>query len=338
MFPREWSTRLILLLLLYCITLPFWASSSFVVQVNLLLPWILLGLALHVVVGYTGMLHLGIMAFFAIGVFAAAICTTKTYPLQIGFWPAIPLAIAVTACCGVLIGSPTLRLRGDYLALVTLGFGEMVKDTLYNMETITQGNLGIRNLPPVGLPLWWQEALSSVTCIAVNDSTQMFAVNLVMIVAVWWLLANLERSRLGRAWVALREDEIAAQCMGLNTTRLKLAAFALCAGLAGLAGVLYLYSNESSLDPLNYNFNSSILVLAGVILGGIGNRAGAVLGVTLILGFERIVVPWLGDQIKVLDIPALDPRNWNYMIYGVALILMMRFRPLGIFPEKRSEV
>jgi branched-chain amino acid transport system permease protein len=148
------------------------------------------------------------------------------------------------------------------------------------------------------------------------------------------LLANIERSRLGRAWIALREDELAGVSMGINATRVRLSAFVLCAAIAGLGGSLFAFVNNGTTDPKNtFDFGHSVIVLACVILGGMGNRLGVLLGVLLILGFDQIILPWVDDRIPSGSI--FQMKNWKLMIYGMSLILMMRFRPEGILPEQR---
>ena len=192
----------------------------------------ILALGLNVVVGYAGLLHLGIAAFFGIGAYITGIVTAApTYPFQIGFLPAVVLATAGAGLAGIMLGAPTLRLRGDYLALVTLGFGEVVKYSLRNLEEITNGTRTLGPIPPPTFETWmglqWDWT---------QDFRPFYYLNLLFLVVVVVLLKNLERSRLGRAWVAVREDELAATCMGINAAQVKLAAFACGAALAGLAG------------------------------------------------------------------------------------------------------
>ena len=210
-----------------------------------------MALALNVAVGYSGLLQLGIAAFFAIGVYITGILTVDSYPLQVGFTAALCFSILGTAAMGLMLGAPSLRLRGDYLAIVTLGFGEVVKAVLINLEEITAGTRGLNPIPPPHLPKWFIEQLAKIDVGPswTLDYRLFYYLALVLMILVVLLLKNLEKSRLGRSWVALREDELAASCMGINTTRVKLSAFAVSAGLAGLAGCLYATKLQSTADP-----------------------------------------------------------------------------------------
>jgi len=307
------------------------APSSVGSQFCNLFIFAILALALNVVVGYTGLLHLGIAGFFGIGAYITGILTISRYPFEIGFFPAMVISTLGAALMGALISAPTLRLRGDYLALVTLGFGEVVRFTLRNLEEITDGTKGLNPIPP---PQW----------IGTNDDwaqdyRYFYYLTLGVLVLVLLLLRNLERSRLGRAWVALREDELATTAMGLNTARLKLAAFALGSGLAGLAGCLFATKLTNTSDPNAYDFNRSIIMLSCLILGGIGNRNGVLLGVFLIMGFDNILSPIM-DGIIQKNFPGQTKvyftfSGWRLMVFGLALILVMRYRPEGLLPSSR---
>jgi len=305
-----------------------------------------LALGLNVVVGYTGLLHLGIAAFFAIGAYVAGILTADEYPFRLPFVVALVAGPLVAAAAGLLLGAPTLRLRGDYLALVTLGFGEVTRYTLKNLDAVTAGTRSISPVPP---PPSFNGTLDWAT-----DYRPFYYLTLLILIGVAVLLRNLERSRLGRSWVALREDELAAYCMGLNPTKLKLAAFALGAGLAGLAGVLYATRLTSTASPDAYDFNRSIFMLCCVILGGLGSRQGVLLGVFLLLGFDNILSPILDGKIQqytggaealpvrafgrtLVDLPAImfTFTGWRLAVFGLALILVMRYRPEGLIPNDR---
>jgi branched-chain amino acid transport system permease protein len=301
-------------------------------QITKIFPLVLLGLALNVVVGYTGMLHLGGMAFIAIGVYVTAIAVHPTlYPFS---WPsliALVLSIVIGIAFGVVLGAPTLRLRGDYLALVTLGFGEMVKDLLTYLLNVTQGSSGITPIEFQQPPQLYFDMNQ-----AAGWNIAMYYIALVQLIGVLWLLGNIENSRLGRAWIAIREDELAASCMGLNPARLKLAAFVLCAAIAGLAGWLFAYTMSSTTTPANtFDFNRSVMVLAALILGGLGNRYGVVLGVFLVFGFDQILIPLIDRELQANGVVFFQLSDFKFMLYGLALILMMRFRPEGILPEIR---
>ncbi len=294
----------------------------------------ILALGLNVVVGYTGLLHLGIGAFFGIGAYTTGILMVPSYPFQVSFPVAIVAATLTAAAAGVLLASPTLRLRGDYLALVTLGFGEVVKFAIKNLYEITNGTKGLNPIPPPKLP--------GLDADWSADYRYYYFLSLFVLFVVLIVLRNIENSRMGRAWVALREDELAATCMGLDTTKLKLAAFALGAGLAGLAGCLYVVKLGNTADPEAYGFNRSIIALCCLILGGLGNRTGVLLGVFLVLGFDNILAPVADKYMQSLRPTGAEVKDyttfsfWRLMVFGLALILAMRFRPAGLLPAKRS--
>jgi branched-chain amino acid transport system permease protein len=293
------------------------------------LVFAILALGLNVIVGLTGLLHLGVAAFMAIGVYWYAILTCDVYPFQIGFWGALVVAPLICALAGLCLGAPTLRLRGDYLAIVTLGFGEIVQDVLKNVDGITKGTQGINPLPPPSLP-----GVAFESTVYQPWYYLYLAILLVLLVVV----RNLERSRVGRRWMAVREDELAAGCMGLHPTRIKLGAFALCAAICGVAGVLYASKLATTAEPATYDFNVSITALCILIVGGMGSLRGVLIGTAIVMGFdillkkvtEAVQQAGLADSSNVF----LTPSNWKYLIFGLALVLMMRFRPQGIFPAK----
>lgn len=295
----------------------------------------ILGLGLHVVVGYVGLLSLGVAAFFGIGAYVTGVLTIPGLPFQVPFPVALLLATLTAAFVGLLLAAPTLRLRGDYLALVTLGFGEVTRFAIKNLEEITNGSKGLNPIPPPVIP--------GLDGNWAGDFRYFYYLCLACLFLVLVLLRNVEKSRLGRAWIAVREDELAATCMGLNTARLKLAAFALGAGLAGLAGCLYATKLGNTASPEAFGFNRSVTVLCCLILGGLGNRTGVLLGVLLVVGFDNILAPVLdkkmqasrGANSQVIDYETFT--FWKLMVFGLALILVMRFRPEGLLPSSRMK-
>jgi len=343
---RRWQVITIVLLIALAI-LPVVAERAnlrgLVESLTLVFIYCLLALGLNVVVGYTGLLHLGIAAFFGIGAYITGILTVPAYPFQLGFVVSLAAATAGAAFLGVVLGAPTLRLRGDYLAIVTLGFGEVVRVTLRNLEEITAGKRGLNPIPPPALPGWLRDPLQQMgVAVGEGDYRLYYVLALVALAVVVFLLANLERSRLGRAWVAVREDELAASCMGIDTARVKLSAFALGAALAGAAGCLYATTLKSTADPDAFDFNRSIVMLCCVILGGLGSLRGTLLGVLLLIGFDNVLAPAVDAMIQDANINPggsvwLTFSNWKLMIFGLALILMMRFRPEGLLPSKRVQ-
>jgi branched-chain amino acid transport system permease protein len=293
----------------------------------------ILGLGLNILTGFTGILNLGVAAFMAVGAYTFAILTCDIYPFQLGFWGATVITVLAGLTVGVLLGLPTIQLRGDYLAIVTLGFGEIIQDVLKNLDSITKGTQGINPLPPPSLfghefraehyQAWYYLFLGFLTLAVL-------------------LNRNLRLSRVGRTWISIREDELAASCMGINPTKMKLLAFALGAAQCSLAGALWASYLGSSGEPGNYDFQVSIVALCIVIVGGMGNVGGVLLGALVIMGFNTLVLETLTNFLKSHQIISTDnvftaPGNWKYMLFGLALILMMRFRPEGLLPSKQLQ-
>jgi branched-chain amino acid transport system permease protein len=306
--------------------LPFYTASSDMGQVLFdTAVFVLLAVGLNVVVGFAGLLDLGYFGFFAVGAYTVALVTSPESRLDLT-WPwllAVPMAVAATMVAGVILGGPTLRLRGDYLAIVTLGFAEMIRLYAARNEGILQGQRGIPEIPaPPG-------TFNGKALFGVADAKPYYWLALTVIILVVFAVRNLTRSRVGRAWVAIREDEDAAQVMGVPTFVFKLWAFAIGAAVAGLTGALYA-GNRGFVNSDSFVLENSILVLAAVILGGAGNITGAVVG-----GAVTWYLPeWLrgvGSQMG-LD---FDPAEYRIAVFGLVLIIMMIFRPQGIIANKR---
>jgi branched-chain amino acid transport system permease protein len=307
-------------------------------QVTTLFIYCILALGLNVMVGYTGLVHLGIAAFFGIGAYCVAILTVPMYPFQIGWLAAAVLSVLAAAGVGLALGAPTLRLRGDYLAIVTLGFGEVVKVTLRNLEQITGGMKGLNPVPPPGAGV--KVAGIDLGLAFAIDPRCFYYLSLLALAGVVVGMRRLENSRLGRAWIAVREDELAASAMGISATRVKLSAFAMSSAVAGLAGCLYAGSLSTTADPNAYDFNRSIMVLCAVILGGLGSIPGTLLGVAILVGFDTVLAPWADSWIQQMNInptgsSLLSFSGWRLAIFGIALVLVMRFRPEGLVPSRR---
>jgi branched-chain amino acid transport system permease protein len=290
----------------------------------------ILGMALNVITGYTGLLNLGIAAFMAIGAYSYGILTCDIYPFQLGFWLGIIFTVVIGALAGILLGLPTLRLRGDYLAIVTLGFCEIVQDSFKNLDVITKGIQGINPLP---YPTFFGYQFTS------SEYRPWYYLLLAILALLILISRNLERSRIGRSWIAIREDELAATCMGIVPLRAKLSAFAFCAAIASLSGALWASSLGSTGEPSNYDFQISILALCIVIVGGMGNVGGVVLGALLMVGFNSILLVKLSKLLADHGIVSssnvfTSPNNWKYIVFGLALILTMRFRPEGLIPSR----
>ena len=292
----------------------------------------IVALGLNVVVGWTGLLNLGIAAFMALGAYAFGILTCEIYPFQVGFWWGIVLAGVFGAFSGWLLGAPTLRLRGDYLAIVTLGFGEIVQDGLKNLEAITKGTQGINPLPRPTLPF---AEISSET------PARWFYLYLLVLAAVVFLCRNLEFSRLGRQWFAVREDELAARCMAIEPDKAKLKAFAMGAALAAVAGALSASLLSSTGEPSNYDFQVSILALCIVIVGGIGSITGVLVGAIVMVGLNNVALPIFTQTLQRNGIGSTgsvfaSPDNYKFLLFGLALVLMMRYRPDGIIHSRKA--
>jgi branched-chain amino acid transport system permease protein len=323
----------------------------------------IMAVGLNIVAGFAGLLDLGYVAFYAIGAYVAAFLSSPfwsalglnltflahTFPgnpgIHLPFWIVVPIAIVVVATFGALLGAPTLRLRGDYLAIVTLGFGEIVPLVFKNLSQVTL----IVHLGPIQIDMHSVNLTGGVQGINPVDPAFIPFLNIVfnagagflpVYLGVFLLLVailaarNLEHSRIGRAWIAIREDETAAEMMGVNTVRTKLLAFALGASFAGVAGALqasYLGATTSDF----FDFNISILVLITIILGGIGNIWGAVVGAFTLIYVNAGLLPYLSQRAQVYGLPNLA--QYNFLIFGVILVLMMRFRPQGFLPSRQRE-
>jgi branched-chain amino acid transport system permease protein len=341
---RHWVPALFFLLALYPF-LPI-AQANRGEQFTILLIYALLALGLNVVLGCTGLLHLGIAAFFGIGAYTLGILTVPFFPFQQSFLVAAAAATLAAALAGVIATAPILRLRGDYLALVTLGFGLITLYAIRNLDAITEGTKGLNPIEPGPIPGFTGQDMNSFRFAEDwgkrwYNYPYLYFVSLAILGATMLFLRNLERSRLGRAWVAMREDELAASCMGLNPARLKLAAIAIGAGLAGLAGALFAVALRTTGKPQTYDFTLSMIMVCCVILGGLGNRAGVLLGVLLLMGFDRILTNlldnFLQEQFETGGKSYLKVSGWRLCIFGLALIVMMRFRPEGLLPEARQK-
>ncbi len=303
----------------------------------------LVAVGLNIVIGYAGLLDLGYVGFYAVGAYTTGVLTSQHW-----HWPfflALPLAIAVTMVTGVILGAPTLRVRGDYLAIVTLGFGEIIRITVLNTEWVG-ASAGIKDIPsppsvgpnPLGssddglfqIPhLAWSGLQPLVD---LDHKTAFLTFGVLDAIPYYWLIltalllvlvgdALVKQSRVGRAWEATREDEDAAELMGVPTFRYKLLAFALGAAIGGLAGSMLAAGQGGYINPNNFPLLLSMLFVAAVIIGGAGNRWGALLG-----GF---LVAYLPERFRGLA-------DWRLLIFGLTLMLIVTFRPQGILPPRRT--
>ena len=302
--------------------------------------WVLLAIGLNVVVGLAGLLDLGYAAFFAIGAYTYAYGASPFAHNHIPFWPMLLIGAAVAATFGLLLGAPTLRLRGDYLAIVTLGFGEIVPVVFNNSDQYTNGTNGITALYQPSLPL--------VGSFGFGNPLPYYITVAAIIAIAMALLYRLQDSRLGRAWMAVREDELAAASMGINTITTKLLAFAIGASTSGLAGV-YLSSKLAIVSPTQFGFTVSFTVLAMVVLGGMGNIWGVAAGAFVIYEIQSQGLKQLNQFVSGLGVPpihlgpinfdltAINFLDYQYLLYGLALVGMMLLRPEGLFPSRRRQ-
>jgi len=291
--------------------------------------YILLALGLNVVVGLAGLLDLGYAAFFAIGAYTYALLASSFYDIHVPFWPMLVVGAMVAALFGIALGAPTLRLRGDYLAIVTLGFGEIVPVVFTNSDDLTNGTNGIAGVDRPALP-----------GLAFTANPLPFYVTMaIMLAVVFILLYRLHDSRLGRAWMAIREDELAAASSGINTITTKLLAFALGATTAGFAGV-FAAARLVFVSPDQFLFTVSFTVLAMVVLGGMGNIWGVAVGAFVVFIIQTVLLKQLTNFLHPLDIPfisQIDFLQYQFLIFGIALVVMMLLRPEGLFPSRRRQ-
>jgi ABC-type branched-subunit amino acid transport system permease subunit len=306
--------------------------------------FVLLAMGLNVVIGMAGLLDLGYAAFFAIGAYTYAYSNSPFAHTDFPFIPMLFIGAAVAAIFGILLGAPTLRLRGDYLAIMTLGFGEIVPIVFLNLDKFTSGTNGIGGIfRPEPLPL-----LGSFSAISPFNY---FIVMAVIVTITMIFLYRLQDSRIGRAWNAIREDELAAAANGINTVTTKLLAFSLGATTSGLAGV-FNASKLTIVSPDQFLFTVSFTVLAMVILGGMGNIWGVAIGAFIVYNIQAVFLKSINGVIETLGVPdfTLPVINlhvdlakvpfvdYQFLLYGVALVLMMLLRPEGLFPSQRRRL
>ncbi|MBN6038541.1 branched-chain amino acid ABC transporter permease [Amycolatopsis sp. 195334CR] len=318
--PQQWLVLIPVVALIYALPVlnpPIISTEpgfDFQIAMFEVARYALVAIGLNVVVGQAGLLDLGYIGFFAIGAYVAALFTSPDSPLQkLPFLAVIPLAMAITMVFGVILGTPTLRLRGDYLAIVTLGFGEIVRLIADNVDPL-RGQSGFQG---VGHPPGTNDDGSAL--FNNTDGTPWYWLTVTVIILVLFLVGNLERSRVGRAWIAIRDDEDAASIMGVNTFKFKIWAFVIGAAIGGLSGALYAgqigFVNNQKFDVV-----TSMLFLAAVILGGSGNKVGVILG--------AVVVAYVPLRFLVIA-------EYKFLIFGLALIVLMIFRPQGLLGARQ---
>jgi branched-chain amino acid transport system permease protein len=349
-----------------------WISTVIEIQI-----FILLALGLNITVGFAGLLDLGYAAFFAIGAYTTALLCSPQLNIHWNFWLVIPVAATVAALFGVILGTPTLRLRGDYLAIVTLGFGEIVPVVFRNLTQIrleepiskiigsligrpemvicligcdrainlTGGEPGINPIDRPSLPI--------IGTFTSSNYFPWYYLILFLVIFSYFVIKRLQDSRLGRAWTAIREDELAASAMGINLVRTKLLAFAMGAAFAGFAGSFYA-AYISAIFPSVFDFSVSVIILCMVILGGLGNMTGVILGGIIIMSADRLFLPKIATILSGIRTTALlplisnpqwqefirtslDPTQMRLFLFGLTLVIMMLVRPEGLVPDRQHQ-
>ncbi len=322
------------------IALPFVTDAllgrAWVRIVDVALLFVMLALGLNIVVGYAGLLDLGYVAFFAVGAYTYALLASPQFGLHVSFLMVLPLGAMITALFGILLGAPTLKLRGDYLAIVTLGFGEIIRITLNNLSrpyNITNGPQGITLIDPLQVGGLGLNKTYSVLGLSIAPVHSYYFVFLLCACLTIALSLRLEDSRIGRAWIAIREDEGAARAMGINSRNLKLLAFAMGATFGGISGGLFA-AFQGFISPESFTLLDSIMILCMVVLGGMGHVPGVVLGAVMLTALPealRYVGPLQNDWLGHVYV---DPSDLRMLLFGLALVVMMLFRPAGLWPSK----
>ncbi len=308
LYRRKIFVPLLAICLLFFLCFPFFFSTYQVNIMSTALMYVVLGLGLNIVVGVAGLLDLGYVAFYAVGAYTYALLNMH---FDLGFWTILPLGGILGAFFGILLGIPVLRLRGDYLAIVTLGFGEIIRLVLENWNDFSQGPSGISNIDRPFLP--------GVELSLEGSITYIYYLIILMVVFTIFVVNRLQDSRIGRAWFALREDEIACQAMGIDKMKTKLTAFALGATWAGMAGVFFA-AKTTFINPASFTFLESAIILCIVVLGGMGSIVGVII--------SALILILLPEYLRAFS-------DYRMLVFGAVLVAMMVFRPQGLISSIR---
>ncbi|MGE5095538.1 MAG: ABC transporter permease subunit [Betaproteobacteria bacterium] len=311
-------------------------GTAWVRITNLAILFVLLSLGLNIVVGFAGLLDLGYIAFYAVGAYTYALLASPHFNLHLPFWVILPIGAAIACFFGVLLGTPTLKLRGDYLAIVTLGFGEIIRIFLNNLSepfNLTNGPKGITTIDPIRILGMDFANTTRVGEIAISGTIKYYYFLVFVLAIVIVVNLRLQDSRIGRAWEAIREDEVAARAMGINTIHMKLLAFAMGASFGGIAGGIF-SAIQGFISPESFILTESVMVLSMVVLGGMGNIWGVVLG-ALLLSFVPELLRYSVEPVQrwLFGRSLIDPEVIRMLLFGVAMVAMMLFRPAGLFPS-----
>src|SRR5213079_294825 len=329
----------ILLITIALAVLPFVLAeigTAWVRITNLAILFVLLSLGLNIVVGFAGLLDLGYIAFYAVGAYVYALLASPHFGLHLPFWVILPLGAGIACFFGVILGAPTLKLRGDYLAIVTLGFGEIIRIFLNNLSqpiNITNGPKGVTLIDPFRFGTFSFAKSETVAGLTFSGPIKYYYLLLIVLVVVIVINMRLQNSRIGRAWEAIREDEVAARAMGINTRNMKLLAFAMGASFGGVSGGIF-SATQGFISPESFVLVESVMVLSMVVLGGMGNIWGVILGAVL-LSFVPEVLRYTVEPVQraVFGRMLIEPEVIRMLLFGLALVLMMLFRPAGILPS-----
>jgi len=321
-------------------------GNAWVRIIDIALLYVLLALGLNIVVGYAGLLDLGYVAFYAVGAYMLGLLAsphmTETFPaiaalfpggLHLPWWAVLPLGALVAGTFGVILGAPTLKLRGDYLAIVTLGFGEIIRVFVTNLDApvnITNGPKGLSQIDPISIFGYNFAQKHSWFGFEIPSVTNYYYLFLAMVIISVFICYRLERSRIGRAWMAIREDEIAAKAMGINTRNLKLLAFGMGATFGGVSGVLFA-SFQGFVSPESFSLQESVMIVAMVVLGGIGHIPGVILGALLLAALPE-VLRYVAGPLQNMTDGRLDSAILRQLLIALAMIAIMLSRPRGLWP------
>jgi len=306
---RPMKTSGIAAALLAIFLFPFLTSFYQMSIMNTALMYVMLGLGLNITIGLGGILNLGYIAFFMVGSYSYALLNQA---IGLNFWIALPIGGLVALILGIIVAVPVLRLRGDYLAIVTLAFGEIMRIVVENWSSLTGGPSGIRSIPRPAIP--------GVDLNLIDTAKLVYFIMIVLAALTILITLRLKDSRIGRALIAMREDEIACQSMGINITRVKVIAFALGAVFAGVAGVVFA-ANTTFINPASFTLWESVLVLCIVVLGGMGSIPGVI--------FAALVLKLMPEYLRAFS-------EYRMLVFGAVLVIMMVFKPGGLIPEKRK--
>ncbi len=321
------------------IALPFvlsMAGLAWVRLTNFAILFVLLSLGLNIVVGFAGLLDLGYIAFFAVGAYVYALLASPHFGVHLPFWMILPICAMVACLFGVLLGAPTLKLRGDYLAIVTLGFGEIIRIFLNNLSepiNITNGPKGIATIDSIKLFNMDFGRTSRFGDFAIDGLIKYYYLLLAILLVVIVINIRLQNSRIGRAWEAIREDELAARAMGINTTNLKLLAFAMGASFGGVAGGVF-SSIQGFISPESFGLTESVMILAMVVLGGMGNIWGVIVG-AILLSFVPEILRYTVEPVQkaIFGKQLIEAEVLRMLLFGFAMVGMMLYRPAGLLPS-----